>query len=98
MLFAIGYSPRATSEELDRRTLKLFGKWQPPASIEIKGFYDYADLNGGFLLVEASSAEQLMEMTAPWAAFFEFRIRPIVPIETAAGIQAKAAEWRDSIA
>jgi hypothetical protein len=97
MLFSITYTPRSASEEQDKRMLKLFTNWQPPAGVEIKCFYDYADMNGGFLVVEASSVEPLLEMTAPWAAFFAFSTRPIIPVEASAVIQGKAFAWRDSI-
>ena len=42
MLFAVTWTTRGnTSEERDRRTLKLFTNWTPPAGFEFKGFYDY---------------------------------------------------------
>ena len=98
MLFALTYTPRpSTSEERDKRTLNLFTNWQPPAGFEFKGFYDYADGNGGVAIVEASSAEVMLEATAPWAAFFEMTLRPIVPVEQSTPIFLKAAAWRDSI-
>jgi hypothetical protein len=98
MLFAVSYTHRAgTSEERDRRTTKLFQNWQPPAGVEFKGFYDYCDGTGGISLVEAGSAELLLETTAPWSTFLEFSIKPIVPVETAQQIYEKATAWRDSI-
>jgi hypothetical protein len=98
MLFALSFAPRpGTSEERDKRTLALFTHWQPPAGYEFKAFYDYADGDGGMAIVEASSAEVLLEAHAPWAAFFEFRVRPIVESSQAAAIYQKANAWRDSI-
>ena len=44
MLFAIAWVNRSgATEETDRRSLKLFKNWQPPAGLDFKGFYDYAD-------------------------------------------------------
>src|SRR5205809_1099624 len=98
MLFALTYIPRdGSSEERDRRTLKLFSNWQAPAGFEFKGFYDYADGAGGVAIVETSSAELMLEATAPWAAFFDFTFRPLVPIEKSTSILEKAIAWRDSI-
>ena len=98
MLFALTYMPRSgLTEERDKRTLKLFTNWQPPAGVEFKGFYDYADGDGGIAVIEAASAEALLEATAPWAAFFEFRARPVVPVEKSTPIFEKAIAWRDSI-
>jgi len=98
MLFAVTYTPRAgATEEREKRGLKLFSSWKPPAGFEFKGFYDYADGNGGVAIVEVSSAELILEVTAPWSVFFEFSVKPIVPIEKSTPIFQKASAWRDSI-
>ena len=98
MLFAVAWVPTSgSSEDRDKRTLKLFSKWRPPAGVEFKGFYDYADGNGGIAIVEAPSAESMLETVAPWAAFFAFTVRPIVLSEQAAAIYEKAIAWRDTI-
>jgi hypothetical protein len=98
MLFAVTWIPTGgLTEDRDRRTLKLFTNWRPPGGVEFRGFYDYADGNGGIAIVEAGSAELLLETTAPWAAFFEFTIRPLVPSEKTASIYEKAIAWRDSV-
>ena len=77
MLFAVSWVARGgLSEERDKRTLKLFTNWQPPAGFEFKGFYDYVDGNGGMAIVETSSAEVMLEVFAPWATFFEFTVKP----------------------
>ena len=98
MLFAVTWAPRSTlSEAQDKRTLKLFTNWKPPAGFDFKGFYDYADGNGGIALVETSSAETMMEVFATWGTFFDFSVRPIVPVEKSTPIFEKAIAWRDSI-
>jgi hypothetical protein len=98
MLFALSWVPTSgLTEERDKRTLKLFSSWRPPAGVEFKGFYDYADSNGGIAIVEAASAEVMLEAVAPWASFFAFTARPVVPTEKAAAIYEKAIAWRDSI-
>ena len=98
MLFAVMWVSRSGgSEERDKRTLKLFMNWRPPAGFDFKGFYDYADGNGGVAIVEATSAEVMLEAFAPWATFFEFSVKPIVPSEKATPIFEKANAWRDSV-
>ena len=97
MLFAVTWVPRGAGEERDKRTLKLFANWKPPAGFDFKGFYDYVDGNGGIAIVEAGSAEVLLEACAPWSAFFEFTVRPIVPTEKSTPIFEKAIAWRDSV-
>jgi Domain of unknown function (DUF3303) len=98
MLFAIAWTNReGATEETDKRVLKLFQNWQPPASVEFKGFYDYADSDGGIAIVESNSAEAILEATAPWGTFLRFTIRPIVPTDKSPAILAKALAWRESI-
>jgi uncharacterized protein DUF3303 len=98
MLFAVSFSPRTnTTEAQDKRTLSMFTQWKPPAGYEFKQFYDYADGDGGIAIVEAATAEALLEAHAPWAGVFEFRIRPVVDVEKSVGIMQKAYAWRDSI-
>ena len=98
MLFSILWTNRAgATEETEKRTLQLFRNWQPPAGLEFKGFYDYADGNGGLAIVEANSAEAILEATAPWAMAFNFTARPIVPSEQSSAIVERVIGWRDSI-
>jgi hypothetical protein len=98
MLFAVTWTTRGnTSEERDKRTLKLFTNWTPPAGFEFKGFYDYVDGNGGVALVETSSAESMLEVFATWSTFFEFTVKPIVSTEKSTPIFQKAVAWRDSV-
>lgn len=98
MLFAITWTNRAgATEETDKRVLELFQNWQPPAGLDFKAFYDYADCNGGIAIVEANSAEAILEGTAPWATFLNFTIRPIVSTEESPAILKKAYAWRDSV-
>jgi Domain of unknown function (DUF3303) len=98
MLFAIAWENRAgATEESDKRILVLFKNWQPPAGLDFKGFYDYADGNGGIAIAEANSAEVLLEATAPWATYLNFTIRPVVSTEKSPAIMEKAMAWRDSV-
>jgi hypothetical protein len=98
MLFAVNWVNRSgATEERDKRTLNLFTNWKPPAGFEFKGFYDYVDGNGGVAIVEATSAEVMFEVFAPWATFFEFSVRPIVSTEKSTPIIEKAIAWRDSV-
>ena len=98
MLFAVTWIPRGnTSEERDKRTLKLFTNWRPPAGFDFKAFYDYVDGSGGMALVETNSAEAMLEAFAPWATFFEFNVKPVVPTEKSTPIFEKSFAWRDSV-
>ena len=66
MLFAVSWVPRGSlTEERDKRTLKLFTNWKPPAGFDFRGFYDYVDGNGGVAIVETTSAEVMLEVSPP---------------------------------
>jgi hypothetical protein len=65
--------------------------------LDFKGFYDYADGDGGIAIAESDSAEVILETTAPWATYLKFSIRPIVPTDKSPAIFEKAIAWRDSI-
>jgi len=97
MLFHVTWSFVDTSEEGERRSLAVFGKWQPPAGAEFKGFYGFADGGGGVALIEADSAATLARTTAPWTPWLRFTATPIVPIEESTAIAGEAAAFRDSV-
>ena len=66
MLFSLSWVNRGTgSEDAEKRSLKLFGNWKPPAGVEFKSFYDYADCSGGTAIIEVNSAEASLEVMAP---------------------------------
>jgi hypothetical protein len=98
MLFAVNYSNASHGDEArDKRTTKMLAAWKPPAGFVMKNWYDYADGSGGIAIVDAASAEVLMEAVAPWATFFDFSAKPIVSVETSTPIFEKSIAWRDSV-
>ncbi len=97
MLFHVAWEFTDSSEAGARRSLAVFGKWQPPAGAEFKGFYSFADGGGGVAIVEAESAAALARTTAPWAPWMRFTATPILPMDEATGIAAEAAGFRDSV-
>ena len=97
MLFHVTWEFTGTSEEAQRRSLKMFAGWQPPDGVEFKGFYGYASGGGGVAIVEADSAAAIARTTLPWTPWLRFNVTPIVPIEESSAIAGEAAQWRDSI-
>ena len=98
MLFAVNYSNLAHGDEArDRRTTRMLAAWKPPAGFEMKAWYDYADGTGGIAIVDAASAEALLEALAPWATFFNFNAKPIVSVEVSTPIFEKSIAWRDGL-
>jgi Domain of unknown function (DUF3303) len=97
MLFFLMYTAREVSEKKEKRSLNLFTNWKPPAGYEFKSHYAFADGTGGCAIVEANSAEAILEAHAPWGPFFEFRTVPVVDISNAVPIFQRTNAWRDSI-
>ena len=77
--------------------LTVFSKWQPPAGAEFKGFYGFADGNGGFAIIEADSVATLARTAAPWTPWLRFTATPILPIDEASAIAGEAVGFRDSV-
>ena len=96
MLFHVMWRFTDQTEEGEKRSLALFGRWQPPAGADFKGFYGFADGSGGVAIVEADSAATLARTTAPWVPWLAFTVTPIVPIEEAAAIGGEAVAFRES--
>jgi hypothetical protein len=97
MLFHVQWEFTDTSEEGERRSLKVFSQWQPPAGAEFKGFYGFSDGSGGVALIEVDSAATLARTTAPWVPWLTFTTTPIIPIEESAAIGGEAIAFRDSV-
>jgi hypothetical protein len=98
MLVAFIYTARGTvSEESEKRSLKLFTSWTPPSGFEFKSHYSFSDGTGGVGIAEVGSAAALLEATAPFAPFFEFKTIPVVAIDAAVPIYQKINAWRDSV-
>lgn len=97
MLFHVTWTFTDTSEEGLRRSLTVFGAWQPPAGADFKGFYGTADGSGGVAIIEVDSAQTLARTTEPWIPWLRFEVTPIIPIEESATIGQEAMAFRDSI-
>ena len=97
MLFHVTWAFKDTGEEGARRSLALLANWQPPAGAEFKGFYGFADGNGGVALIDADSAATVARTTAPWTPWLRFTVTPIVPIEESSAIGGEAIAFRDSV-
>ena len=97
MLFGVLYAPHhgGSSEEAQKRSLQLFTQWSPP--FEFKAHYARGDGKGGIAIVEADSAEAVVEGISLWLPFFEFDVTPVVDIQAAVPLFQRAYEWRDSV-
>jgi hypothetical protein len=95
MLFAVIYRFRARDEERDRRSVQLFTNWTPPKGVEFKAHYSFA-AGGGVAICEVESAA-LHEAIAPWLAFNDFEVEPVVDINEAVPIWERMRAWRETV-
>jgi len=96
MQFGFVYRTRdKVSEDSEKRSLQLFTNWDPPFTFV--AHWAFADGSGGLGVVETDSAVALMEGIAPWNAFFEFELMPVLDIQEAVPIWMKVYGWRDSV-
>ena len=97
MLFCVTWEFIDTTEAGLRRSLAVFGNWQPPAGAEFQGFFGFADGSGGVAIIEVDSAATLARTTEPWVPWLRFAVKPIVPIEESAQIGGEGIAFRDSV-
>ena len=95
MLFAVIYTERNPTEESQKRSLKLFTSWTPPAGLTFKAHY--ASTEGGIAIVEAESAAAVLEGIGPFTPFFDFKALPVVDMMEAVPIFQRLNAWRDSV-
>jgi hypothetical protein len=86
-----------SSDEGARQSLAVFQGWTPPPGADFKGFYGFADGDGGVAIVEVDSAATLARCVAPFTPWFRFTARPVHAIEESAAILNESIAFRDSI-
>lgn len=97
MLFHTTFTPKAGYTEDDqKRALKLWMKWQPPAGLEIKAFYMGTD-GRGYIISEVNTSEAMYEGVTPWSSvLFDYEAVPVVEIDKAVPLIQKAIAFRGS--
>ncbi len=98
MLFANIYTWKENhGEESQKRVVNLFSHWTPPAGVEFKNHYLFADGSGGLVIMEVSTAAAGFEGATVWSPFMDERIVPLVDVTEAVPITMKVSAWRDSV-
>ena len=85
------------SEEGTARSLAVFQGWKPPQGADFKGFYAFADSEGGVAIIDVDSAATLARTVAPFTPWLRFTARPIHPIEESAAIAGEGIAFRAGI-
>ncbi len=95
MLFHISYLPRSGAD--GRVALGRFTRWTPPSGFEFKSHHASSNGQGGFAIVETSSAALIIEATATFADVLDFEVKPVLDINEAVPVLMKANAWIDSL-
>ena len=96
MLFHVEWEFIDNSEEGQKRSLEVFGRWQPPEETDFQAFYGYADGTGGFAIIESDTAAALAQAMAPFTPWLRFTAKVILPIEDSAAIAGSGVAFREA--
>jgi hypothetical protein len=95
MLFMVTWEFTDASEAGEKRSLEVFGRWQPPEGADFQQFYGFADGTGGLAIIDVDSAAALAKATAPFIPWLRFTAKAILPIEESTAIAMEAIGFRE---
>lgn len=85
------------SEEIQARSLQVFGKWSPAEGTNFVQFLGRVDGRGGFAVVETDDVTLLARDMAVFGTFFDMSVHPVLEIQETAQIGMAAIEFRRSV-
>jgi hypothetical protein len=89
--------PENASEEMQARSLQVFGKWSPAEGTNFLQFLNRVDSRGGFAVVETEDPTLIARDTAIFGAFLNFTVHPVMDIEEGTRILNEAVEFRRNV-
>ena len=99
MKYVVAWELRATaSEEVQARSLQVFGKWSPAEGTNFLQFVGRVDGRGGFAVVETEDVALIAHDMAVFSAFFDMSVYPVLDVQEAARIGGEAVQFRGSAA
>jgi hypothetical protein len=87
----------AVTEEAAARSLQVFAKWTPSEAADFKEFLSRVDGRGGFAVVETDDPAAIHKDVAPFGAWFDFSVYPVLEIADSTVIQMQAVEFLGSV-
>ena len=97
MKYVVAWEPLAAeSEDVQARSLQVFGKWSPAEGSNFLQFLGRVDGRGGFAVVETEDPTLIARDAAIFGAFFAFNVYPVLDIQEATRIGGEAIEFRRS--
>ncbi len=95
MKYVVAWETRATSsEEVQARSLQVFGNWAPAEGTDFVQFVGRVDGRGGFAVVETEDVTLIARDMAVFGAFFDMSVYPVLDIQETARIGGEAVEFR----
>jgi Protein of unknown function (DUF3303) len=89
--------PANASEEMQARSLQVFGKWSPAEGNNFLQFLDRVDGRGGFAVVETEDPTLIARDTAIFGVFLNMNVYPVLDIEEGTRIMNEAVEFRRNV-
>ena len=98
MKYIVSWETRPNaSEEVQARSLQVFGKWSPAEGTNFVQFLGRVDGRGGFAVVETDDVTLIARDMAVFGAFFDMSVYPVLDIEQTAQIIGDAIQFRQSV-
>lgn len=85
------------SEEIQARSLQVFGQWSPAEGANFVQFLGRVDGRGGFAVVETDDVTLIARDMAVFGAFFDMSVYPVLDIQETAQIGVAAIEFRRAV-
>ena len=86
----------SASEDVQARSLQVFGKWSPAEGTNFLQFVGRVDGRGGFAVVETEDVALIARDMAVFSAFFDMSVYPVLDIQETARIGGEAVQFRGS--
>ena len=97
MKYVVSWETRANaSEEVQARSLQVFGKWSPAEGTNFVQFLGRVDGRGGFAVVETDDVTLIARDMAVFGAFFDMSVYPVLDVQQTAQIVGDAIQFRQS--
>ena len=98
MKYVISWVSRpGITEESAARSLQVFSKWSPSEPDSFKQFLGRVDGQGGYAFVETDEPAKIAKDVAPFGAWFEFTVTPVLDIQETAALNFEALEFLNSV-
>ncbi len=102
MKYVLTFTPQVGGSETERleaarRAQQLLQKFQPSASVNMLQWLSRIDGHGGFAFLETDNEEELFRDLTLWSTLVEFRVYPVLDINTAGPLVTAALAQRESL-